>query len=376
MKHNNSEWICCVGAQSGGNIIPALELARQECLQTTAAQEDGSPSKVLFFSGNSILDKTIVGNHPQVTKQVMLPLLKISWRAWYRAPIMAFLFMYGCVRSFVALYRHRPRKIISIGGATALPVCLSGWLLGIPIVVYELNAVAGRSVKLISRLARTTYFCFDSAGATLARRRGKKNMYPLRYTSLSLAKEAARKDVGIDMHARVLLVVGGSHGSVYINELIKQFIMSARYQLLSEFTPLVVIHQTGDEMYDEMKRFYRQNSIDARVFSFAEDLAVYYAAADVALARAGAGTLFELVYFRVRSILIPLEARANDHQLENAFSMAKEYPSLFTVFRQESVKEQPDKFNAYLEYALAPTHEGIDKNSVQSLAEEIKRKDH
>ncbi len=314
----------------------------------------------LFFSGNSVLDKIIVCNHPQVTKHVMFPLLKISWRTWYWLPATAFLFVYACIKSFRILYRCRPRVIISTGGSTAIPVCLSGWLLSIPIDVYELNAVAGHAVKLISRLARTTYYCFDSAGATLARRRGKKNVYPLRYSSVSIAKEAARKHVGIDMHAKVLLVMGGSHGSMCINELIKQFIMTARYTLLSEFTPLVIIHQTGDQMFDEMKRFYQENTIDARVFSFTDDLAVYYAAADVALARAGAGTLFELLYFRVRSIIIPVETGTNDHELENAFSMVKEYPSLFSVFRHKSVQEYPDKLNAFLEHALMQNHEGVE----------------
>ena len=80
-------------------------------------------------------------------------------------------------------------------------------------------------------------------------------------------------------------------------------------------------------------------------------MALYYNAADCVIARAGAGTLFELQFFAKSSIIIPLETLTNDHQVENAYAMASLSPHLFKILRQQEITNDSHLFDATI-YAL------------------------
>jgi UDP-N-acetylglucosamine--N-acetylmuramyl-(pentapeptide) pyrophosphoryl-undecaprenol N-acetylglucosamine transferase len=68
------------------------------------------------------------------------------------------------------------------------------------------------------------------------------------------------------------------------------------------------------------------------VFSFCQDLAPHYAAADLIICRSGAGSLFETLFFGKPCITIPLITKNNTHQLSNALTMQEEYDELFHTF--------------------------------------------
>lgn len=69
-----------------------------------------------------------------------------------------------------------------------------------------------------------------------------------------------------------------------------------------------------------------------------------YSAADIVIARAGAGTLFELSFFNKKTFLIPLEIKSTQHQLDNAQAMVNLKPKLFKLFRQKTVEADPTNF--------------------------------
>ena len=71
------------------------------------------------------------------------------------------------------------------------------------------------------------------------------------------------------------------------------------------------------------------------MFDFCTDLSPYYQQADIIIARAGAGTLFEIVTFQKQCIIIPLEIKQTLHQRDNALAIAKEYPHLCTVIAEK-----------------------------------------
>jgi UDP-N-acetylglucosamine--N-acetylmuramyl-(pentapeptide) pyrophosphoryl-undecaprenol N-acetylglucosamine transferase len=85
------------------------------------------------------------------------------------------------------------------------------------------------------------------------------------------------------------------------------------------------------------------------VCAFTNDVEPFYVAADLIICRAGAGTLFEIAFFHKKALVIPLEIETTDHQVDNAFAIAQQYPQLFTVLRQGDIQKNPELFYDYLD---------------------------
>ena len=79
-----------------------------------------------------------------------------------------------------------------------------------------------------------------------------------------------------------------------------------------------IIHQAGEKNIDEVKKAYDDLGIKAEVFGFTTKLAVYMNEADIAIARAGASTLWELSATALPTLFIPYPYAASDHQYYNA----------------------------------------------------------
>jgi UDP-N-acetylglucosamine--N-acetylmuramyl-(pentapeptide) pyrophosphoryl-undecaprenol N-acetylglucosamine transferase len=110
-----------------------------------------------------------------------------------------------------------------------------------------------------------------------------------------------------------VLVVGGSLGAQAINECLPQ----ALFCMPQEMEPRV-IHQTGKKHFEDVQELYLSAGITAEVKPFLDDMAHYYAWADVVICRAGALTVAELAAAGVASILIPFPFAVDDHQTGNA----------------------------------------------------------
>lgn len=338
MKLDNQKiepFICYVAGKSGGHIIPALTHAQNEKRKNKAL-------KVLFFSTNSALDRSLLDAHKDITVYKPLELGNIPRKNIFAWPKFMMQLMMVVWQSFSLLKKHKPAKVVSMGGYISVPVCLAARVLGIPIEVYELNVVPGVAVKLVSKWAQVTHLCFAQTKHFLpASAPWKLAAYPLRYTDEDRCEVwQARKKLGIPgEHTKVILVLGGSQGSRFINELMQNYVLKTKH-----YADYYIIHQTGAADVESVRAFYVRHGITALVFAYRPDIHLCYAAADIVVARAGAGTLFELLFFHKPSLIIPLETATTDHQKDNALSMQSENPELFVVFLQADVEKSPRDF--------------------------------
>ena len=97
-----------------------------------------------------------------------------------------------------------------------------------------------------------------------------------------------------------------------------------------------------------MKSWYNAYNIRSVVFDFDQEIAAYYAAADVVICRSGSGSLFEVLFFNKTCITIPLETPTNKHQLANARAMINEHDQLFTMIRQKTIEQHKEQFHTVL----------------------------
>jgi UDP-N-acetylglucosamine--N-acetylmuramyl-(pentapeptide) pyrophosphoryl-undecaprenol N-acetylglucosamine transferase len=328
-----SSVLCFVAGRSGGHIIPALTLARKE-------KSEHPDTHILLFTTATKLDFDIAAKSTDIDQHIPLALNNVPYKNPLLWPLFIYQMIKACISSFLTLRTTRPCKIISMGGYVSLPVCLAGKLLKIPIELMELNVEPGAAISWLTPLADTIGICFEDTKKYLNSPRIRLVDYPVRFSSQerSLDKYEARTLLHIPHHKKVILVLGGSQGSLFINKAIHAWLEQLS---TTERSFLYMLHQVGNNQdLDALQACYKNWSIDGSLFSYHHDMAYLYAAADLVICRAGAGTLFETLFFQKPCITIPLETSSNTHQVANAQSLAKNYSHLVTVLRQSSVSKE------------------------------------
>jgi UDP-N-acetylglucosamine--N-acetylmuramyl-(pentapeptide) pyrophosphoryl-undecaprenol N-acetylglucosamine transferase len=208
--------------------------------------------------------------------------------------------------------------VFSKGGFVAVPVVIAAWTLRIPIVIHESDATPGLATRISSLFARTICAGYPTLQTAFPGRRARRTVVtgnPVRTEFFVADASRALERIGLtDTGIPVLLVTGGSLGARQLNDLV-----AATIAELTEHA--VVIHQTGADGEAAIA------SIAARArpgryhgaATYADTFPALLRRADLAVARAGAGTIRELAVTGTPAILIPLSRSASrGDQIENA----------------------------------------------------------
>lgn len=212
------------------------------------------------------------------------------------------------------LAKERPDVVFSKGSAVSVPLCIAAWIRRIPIVIHESDAVMGRANALVSYIATKTLLGTDIGN-------------PIRGRVTHGKKEEGLRIAGFDGTKPVLLVMGGSQGALAINEAVAR-------RLDSLLGVADVVHLTGKG------KATAANRPGYFATEFGSDVLPHlYAAADLAVSRAGAGSIAELAACGIPSILVPIRGLAGDHQVRNAERAEK--TGAVIVLPQERLDELP-----------------------------------
>lgn len=338
--NTKNKTVCFVAGRSGGHLVPALTLAHEY-------KRNDPASSILFFSTNTQLELHIVQESGLVDHYYPLNADSTPTH-FYQIPLFLWQMMRAFISTIYLFYKNRPSVVIATGGFIAIPVCFAARVMRIPVELWELNAVPGRAARVLAFCAQKIYICFAECATFFNQKKVQLSAYPIRFLQSGFSKEDACDQLGFDPNKKVLLVLGGSQGSVYLNNLIKQWIEADSI----ERSRIQIIHQTGSIDTFDWPAFYRSHQIKAFVCAYTDNVELLYRAADMIICRAGAGTLFEIVFFNKRALVIPLEAETTDHQVDNAQAIAKNHPELFCVFRQPAIQQDPEPLYGYIDSLL------------------------
>lgn len=316
------------GGGTGGHLYPGLAIARA----LVAANPEVQP----FFIGarrgveKEVLPKTefpfvLLDLHPLYRSQI--------WQSWRT--------LVGGIKAWRAIGRlareERPRVIIGTGGYASVIALAYGAAHGIPLVLQEQNSFPGIATRVFSRFARQVHLGFPEARKYLKPRAGAvllESGNPIQPPpGMRPARDVARQGWGFPGNARVLLVFGGSQGALAVNEVVAAWIRAGIPDGVH------VIWATGRGSFD---RYASLESERVRVRDYIAPMESAYAAADVALARAGAMSTAELAAWGIPMILVPLPTAAADHQTTNA--RALESAGAATVIVQRDLT--PERLDA------------------------------
>ena len=203
----------------------------------------------------------------------------------------------------------RADVVVGGGGYVAGPVGLAARALRIPLVLTEADSHLGISNRMLAPFAERVFLAFDLPG-----REGPKWVVtgrPVPPDVVSADRAAARARFGIDDERECLLVFGGSLGARRLNE--------AAMEAFGSAAPCWILHASGKRDHDALARRLDElgHPPHYKLHDYITPFADAYAAADVAVARAG-GSIFELLAAGLPSVLVPYPHATADHQTGNA----------------------------------------------------------
>jgi UDP-N-acetylglucosamine--N-acetylmuramyl-(pentapeptide) pyrophosphoryl-undecaprenol N-acetylglucosamine transferase len=281
---------------TGGHIFPSLTLAKQLV--------DAYPQTQILFAGKGLSKNPYFKDFSFQDISSSTLSLKNPWRLIKGAVGIS----KGFYQAKRVIQNFSPDLVLGFGSYYTLPVLLAAKNEGIPFMLHEQNTMPGRVNRLLCRYAIHTAIQFPEAASRL---KGKSSLVQmlLRKNGEEATKQEALSYFGFEPRRKTVLVMGGSQGARAINEL---FSKAAPHS-----GDIQVIHLTGKGAHLFAKH-YRDKGIDCCVKDFETRMDLAYKAADLVVARAGAGTVSELIHYQTPAILIPYPYAMDNHQEVNA----------------------------------------------------------
>ena len=222
------------------------------------------------------------------------------------------------------LREFQPDLVIGTGGYVSGPVVWAACDLRIPTAIHEQNAFPGLTTRKLARRVDLVMLGFDDAKSRIHYKRSVLVGNPIKQDILFADRSKARKKLGIEENAPMVVSFGGSMGSRRFNENIRDFMA-----LHCKDRAILHVHAAGQFGIKWLPQELEQCGItpqsypliDLREYIF--DMQDVMAAADLLICRAGAITLGELAVMGKPAILIPSPNVTDNHQYYNALALAK-----------------------------------------------------
>jgi UDP-N-acetylglucosamine--N-acetylmuramyl-(pentapeptide) pyrophosphoryl-undecaprenol N-acetylglucosamine transferase len=348
--------IVCAGGGTGGHTLPVLAVIK-------AIERKSKDSKIIFIGSRFGIESRLVpkmgikyygistGKFRRYHNSKILNIIDPTTLIHNGKDFFNFLKGIGEARSVLLL--ERPDVIFAKGGFVSLPVGVAAKMMKIPIIVHESDVVMGLANRKLSGFAEKVCVSFPTKNYEhlVESKKLIETGNPIRDDVMMGDGDNLKKDLGFKNDKKTLLVLGGSQGSRFINDLIIDKIE----KILREWQ---LIWITGDRDIDLIS--YQVESIDKelrqnlRLYGFlTTEMADVYAASDLVISRAGSNVLFELAALRKPVILIPYDESAGSHQLENAKLFSRSGAAY--LFRQDNLNS--DKLFHQIDYLFSSPDE-------------------
>lgn len=262
----------------------------------------------------------------------------------------------------------KPDVIFSKGGFVSVPVVLAGKKCKVPVIIHESDMTPGLANKIAIPSATKICCNFPETLEYLPNDKAVLSGSPIRQELLSGNKIAAMDLCGFSADKPIILVIGGSLGSVAVNNAVR----AALPELLKSFQ---IVHLCGKGKVDESLN----NTKGYKQFEYIkEELRDIFAMTDIVISRAGANAICELLALRKPNLLIPLSANASrGDQILNArsferqgFSLVLEEEEVTKDTLLEAVQNLYDNRNTFID-AMRNSRQQDSINTILNLVREL-----
>lgn len=226
-------------------------------------------------------------------------------------------FLKGVNEARTILLHEKPDVLFAKGGYVSLPVALAAKYLRIPVVNHESDSVMGLANIKISKFSEKVCVSFPKELFTeIDEKRIVETGNPIRDDVMQGNKTRLFSEIKFDEKLKTILVLGGSQGSLFINEII----IEAAEEILNKYQLIMVAgDRDADLVLYKTKSIPKELKNKLKVYGFlTSEIADVYAAADLVISRAGSNVLFELAALGKPALLVPHDVSPGGHQFENA----------------------------------------------------------
>lgn len=289
--------ILMTGGGTLGPVTPLLAIAKRW-------QEVDPDVDVAWVGTAEGPEAEVVAAHGYAFHAMHVP--KLSRHAWWTWPLVLPQLLMSCIRAYRLLDELRPEIVFTAGGYTSVPFVWMARLIGIPTWVHQLDVLPGLANRLMAPFATRVSVTWEESAAAFGAEKTLIVGGMVRPDILSGSREAFLREHKLDPERKTVLVFGGGTGAEQIND---AMLVIGR-ELTTRFN---VVHITGKGKMREA--FHEMGPAYVAYEFFNTEMKHALSAADVVVARAGMGSMLELIALQKPSILIPI---LGSHQEANA----------------------------------------------------------
>ena len=318
-KEQKNIRIIISGGGTGGHIFPAVSIAG-------ALKKKYPGTEILFVGaegrmemqrvpaeGYSIVGLPICGldrKNPLKNITVLLKFIKSLWKA--RKIIKDF----------------KPHAAVGVGGYASGPTLKTAALMGIPTLIQEQNSYAGVTNKMLAKGAERICVAYEGMERFFPKEKIILTGNPIRQglADNQTTREEGIRAFGLDPDKRTILIIGGSLGARTMNESVLR-----KLDMIKQTDDVQFIWQTGKFYHQEIQEQLKNHGELPKLYvtDFISRMDEAYAAADLVISRAGAGSISEFCVLKKPVILVPSPNVAEDHQTQNALALVKKEAALY-----------------------------------------------
>jgi len=307
------------GGGTGGHIFPAIAIAN--------ALKRLAPDAVLLFVGAN--GKMEMEKVPAAGYEIVgLDIQGIDRSSLWKNLALPFK-LYKSIRKARRIVRDfQPDVAVGVGGYASGPMLYAASGMGIPSLIQEQNSYAGITNKRLAKKADKVCVAFEGMERFFPAHKVLFTGNPIRRDAVAIQhkRDEAMASFGLSPEKRTILLTGGSLGARTLNNSMLEGldrVVSADVQ---------VIWQCGAYYHDSLREVIgTKYESTVKLTAFLQRMDLAYAAADLIIARAGAGTIAELCVVAKPTILVPSPNVAEDHQTKNAQALVSKSAALMVA---------------------------------------------
>lgn len=306
--------IILTGGGTAGHVMPNIALLPKlkNCFD-----------KIIYIGSFDGIERNIIKQYPFIDFYPITT-VKLIRKFTLKNLAIPFKLLKGIIEAKHIIKKTKPNIIFSKGGFVSLPVTFAAKKLKVPVVLHESDLTMGLANKLSAKSAVCVLTTFPQTAKTV-----KNGVFVGAPVKQELFKEDPNKikqQLKINTPKPILLVVGGSLGSSFLNNMVKQNI-----DFLTE--NFFVIHLTGQQQ----NTFLRHENY--MPFQFCNKIEKLYAVCDLAITRGGSNTIWELFSLKIPMLIIPLgKSQSRGDQIENA-KYFKEMGFALTLLEKDATNQ-------------------------------------
>ncbi|MGX1023175.1 undecaprenyldiphospho-muramoylpentapeptide beta-N-acetylglucosaminyltransferase [Psychroflexus sp. MBR-150] len=295
------------GGGTGGHIYPAIAIAQEI--------KNRQPNADILFVGAK--DRMEMQKVPKAGFKIIgLWISGIQRKLTLSNLLFPIKLLFSLIKARQIIKKHQPDIVIGTGGFASAPLLKMANMMNYPTLIQEQNSYAGVTNKWVAKQANAICVAYDNMDRYFPKDKITWTGNPVRQDLINnkLSKEEALSEFNLNPDKQTLLVIGGSLGASIPNKTI------AKHLELIEQLNCNLLWQCGAFYFEDYKNLANEN---IKILKYIEYMQAAYAAADIIISRAGAGSVSELSLVGKPVIFIPSPNVAENHQFKNAQSVAK-----------------------------------------------------